>query len=212
MPEQEELSEHLESRADVGDALGDAGVELVWLRAAVVLGGGSTSYELVRHIADRVPVVPLPAWMQHPVSPIAVADVLHYLVAAADRDQLPAGAYEVSNGEQPTYADLIKAYAAEAGLRRVWVPFPPVPPELVAVVASWLTPLPRELAADLIMSLPNSMGSTDSRIRALVPDPEGGLLGSREALRRAHRGSRTAGVGSSHDPAHRVCTDPDWSA
>ncbi|SSC24518.1 NAD(P)-binding domain-containing protein, partial [Klenkia terrae] len=212
VPQQEELSEHLESRADVGDALGEAGVELVWLRAAVVLGGGSTSYELVRHIADRVPVIPLPTWMQHPVSPIAVTDVLHYLVAAADRDLLPAGAYEVSNGEQPTYADLIKAYAAEAGLRRLWVPFPPVPPKLVATIASWLTPLPHELAADLIMSLPNSMGSTDHRIRGIVPDPEGGLVSSREALRRAHQGSRTAGVGNSADPTHRVRSDPDWSA
>jgi uncharacterized protein YbjT (DUF2867 family) len=212
VPQQEELSEHLESRADVGDALGEANVELVWLRAAIVLGGGSTSYELVRHIADRVPVVPLPTWMQHPVSPIAVTDVLYYLVAAADRDRLPAGAYEVSNGERPTYADLIKAYAAEAGLRRLWLPLPPVPPKLVATIASWLTPLPHELAADLIMSLPNSMDSHDDRIRGIVPDPDGGLMTSREALRRAHQGSRTAGVGSSEDLTHRVRTDPVWSA
>ncbi len=208
----EQLSEHLESRAEVGDALGKAGVELVWLRAAVVLGGGSTSYELVRHIADRVPVVPLPSWMHHPVSPIAVTDVLHYLVAAADRDLLPAGAYEVSNGEAHTYAQLIRAYAADAGLRRLWVRFPPVPPRLVATIASWLTPLPRELTADLIMSLPNSMSSRDDRIRTLVPDPDGGLTNSREAFRRARLGSRTAGVGSSGDPTHRVCTDPAWSA
>ena len=211
VPQQEELSEHLESRADVGDALGEAGVELVWLRAAIVLGGGSTSYELVRHIADRVPVVPLPTWMHHPVSPIAVTDVLHYLVAAADRDLLPAGAYEVSNGEHPTYAELIKAYAAGAGLRRLWLPFPPVPPRLVATIASWLTPLPRELTADLIMSLPNSMDSQDDRIRGIVPDPDGGLTSSREALRRARRGSRTAGVGSTDDLVHRVRTDPAWS-
>jgi uncharacterized protein YbjT (DUF2867 family) len=212
VPQQEELSEHLESRADVGDALGEAGVELVWLRAAIVLGGGSTSYELVRHIADRVPVIPLPSWMHHPVSPIAVTDVLHYLVAAARRDRLPAGAYEISNGERPTYAQLIKAYAAEAELRRLWLPLPSVPAKLVATIASWLTPLPRELTADLIMSLPNSMDSHDNRIRGIVPDPDGGLIASREALRRARQGSRTAGVGTSGDPAHRVRTDPDWSA
>lgn len=206
----EHLSEHLESRSDVGDALGGAGVELVWLRAAVVLGGGSTSYELVRHIADRVPVVPLPRWMDHPVSPIAVVDVLHYLVAAAG-PELPAGAYDVSNGERPTYAELIKAYAREAGLRRWWLPCPPVPPRFVAVVASWLTPLPHELAADLIMSLPNDMDSHDHRIRDLVPAPAGGLVGTRDALRRAHAGSGDQGVGSVEDPLHRVVTDPDWS-
>ncbi len=208
----EQLSEHLESRADVGDALGEAGVELVWLRAAVVLGGGSTSYELVRHIADRVPVVPLPSWMHHPVSPIAVTDVLHYLLAAADRELLPAGAYEVSNGEDHTYAQLIRAYADDAGLRRLWLRFPAVPPRLVATVASWLTPLPRELTADLIMSLPNSMGSRDDRIRGLVADPAGGLTSSRDAFCRARQGSRTAGVGSSGDATHRVSTDPAWSA
>jgi uncharacterized protein YbjT (DUF2867 family) len=181
----------------------------VWLRAAIILGGGSTSYELIRHIADRVPVIPLPSWMDHPVSPVAVGDVLHYLVAAAGPD-LPAGAYDVSNGERPTYAQLIRAHAEEAGLRRWWLPFPPVPPRLVATVASWLTPLPHELAADLIMSLPNDMDSHDDRIRELVPDPDGGLTGTRQALRAAHAGTGEAGVGDS-DPAHRVRTDPDWS-
>jgi len=205
----EELSEHLESRSDVGEALDGTQVELVWLRAAIVLGGGSTSYELVRHIADRVPVIPLPTWMDHPVSPIAVGDVLHYLVAAAGRE-LPAGSYEVSNGERPTYAALIRAYADEAGLRRWWLPFPPVPPRLVATVASWLTPLPHELAADLIMSLPNDMDSHDDRIRRLVPDPPEGLTSTRDALRAARSGSGHGGVGSS-DPAHRARTDPAWS-
>ena len=205
----EELSEHLESRTEVGEALGETDVELVWLRAAIVLGGGSTSYELIRHIADRVPVIPLPGWMDHPVSPIAVTDVLHYLTAAAHGD-LPAGAYDISNGERPTYAQLIQAYAREAGLRRVWLPFPPVPPRLVATVASWLTPLPHELAADLIMSLPNDMDSHDHRIRRLVPDPPGGLTSTRGALRAAHAGDGAGGVGRS-DPAHRLRTDPAWS-
>jgi len=212
VPQQEELSEHLESRADVGDALGEAGVELVWLRAAIVLGGGSTSYELVRHIADRVPVVPLPTWMRHPVSPIAVSDVLRHLVAAAERDVLPAGAYDVSNGEDPSYADLIKAYAADAGLRRLWVPMPPVPARLVAAIASRLTPLPHELAADLIMSLPNSMASHDHRITDFVPDPPGGPVTVRDALHRARTGGVAVGVWASADPLHRADTDPDWSA
>lgn len=123
----EELSEHLESRADVGAAPQEAGAELVWLRAVIILGDGSTSYELIRHIAERVPVIPIPTWMNHPVSPIAVSDVLHYLQAAADTD-LPAGAYDISNGERLTYAELIRSFVAQAGLRRCRIPFPPVPP------------------------------------------------------------------------------------
>ena len=212
VPQSEELSEHLESRADVGDALGEAGVELVWLRAAIILGAASTSYELIRHIADRVPVIPLPTWMNHPVSPIAIDDVLRYLVTAADPDALPAGAYDVSNGEQPEYSSLIKSYAASRGLRRLWVPFPPVPPKLVGAIASRLTPLPHELTADLILSLPNSMASEDRRIRELVPDPAGGLTTVEQALNRTAGQHEVLGVDATSDPLHRNTTDPDWAA
>lgn len=211
VPADDHLSEHLESRADVGDALGEDGVELVWLRAAIILGAGSTSYELIRHLADRVPVIPLPTWMNHPVSPVAVDDVLHYLVAAAG-STVPAGAYDLTNGESPTYSELIKTYARVNGRRRVWLPLPPIPPAVVARVAALLTPLPHALTADLIMSLPNTMRSHDHHIRALVPDPPGGLTRTDEAFRRARSGAEPDGVHATADPLHRTRTDPDWSA
>lgn len=210
VPDDTELSEHLESRAEVGDALGAADVELVWLRAAIILGAGSTSFELIRHLADRIPVIPLPTWMNHPVSPIAVDDVLRYLIAAAT-DQLPAGAYDISNDERPTYSELIKAYAASRNLRRLWIPFPPVPPRIVATVGSWLTPLPHELTADLIMSLPNSMDSSDRRIRSIVADPPQGLTTVAQALERAQPPATPRGVWQSNDPLQLADTDPDWA-
>lgn len=212
VPDDDQLSEHLESRAEVGEALDDAGVELVWLRAAVVLGAGSTSFELIRHIADRLPVIPLPSWMRKPVAPIAIDDVLYYLTAAADPDRLPAGAYDISNGEQPSYADLLGAYAHARGLHRVYVPLPAVSPRLVAAVASRLTPLPRELTADLIMSLPNTMSSTDHRIRDLVPDPPGGLTSITDALARTEpQPDPPSGVADSSDPMLLTETDPSWA-
>jgi uncharacterized protein YbjT (DUF2867 family) len=211
VPAEEELSEHLESRAEVGDALGHAGLELVWLRAAIILGAGSTSYELIRRIADRVPVIPIPTWMNQPVSPIGVDDVLRYLVAAAEPEQVPAGAYDISNRQSPTYAELIKAYAAARQLRRLWLPFPPVPAALVGRVASWLTPLPRALTADLILSVPNTMSSQDDRIRALVPDPDGGLTSIDEALRRSQHPDRPLGVWATLDPLVLTDTDPQWA-
>lgn len=211
VPDGEDLSAHLASRADVGDALGDAGVPLVWLRAAVILGAGSTSFELIRHIADRLTVIPLPTWMNRPVSPIAVSDVLHYLGAAADRDGLPAGAYDISGGEAPSYAALIRAYADGRGLQRLWVPFPPVPPEVVAAFVSRITPLPRALAADLVLSLRNSMSADSSRIRALVPDPVGGLTTVAEALRRALDPAIPVGVWATTDPLRLTDTDPSWA-
>jgi uncharacterized protein YbjT (DUF2867 family) len=213
VPDDAQLSEHLESRADVGDALdGNEGVELVWLRAAIILGAGSTSFELVRHIADRFPVIALPSWMNHAVAPIAIDDVLYYLNAAADRTLVPAGAYDISNGEQPSYAQLLKSYAHARGLHRIWVPFPPVPPRLVAIIASRLTPLPRDLVADLIMSLPNTMSSHDRRIRDLVPDPPGGLTSIADAFQRtAPRPDPPVGVAQAPDPLRLVDTDPDWA-
>ena len=212
VPDDEHLSEHLESRSEVGDALGADGIELVWLRAAIILGAGSTSFELIRHIADRIPVIPIPTWMNRPVAPIAVDDVLYYLTAAADREQLPPGAYEISSGEQPTYAELLKAYVADRGLRRVWVPFPPVPPGLVAAIASRLTPLPHELTADLIMSLSNTMSSRDDRIRRLVPDPPGGLTSIADALARTEpQPSRPSGVADETDSLRLADTDPPWA-
>ncbi len=213
VPDGERLSEHLESRADVGDALGEvAGVELVWLRAAIILGAGSTSFELIRHIGDRFPVIALPSWMNRPVAPIAIDDVLYYLNAAADPALLPAGAYDISNGEQPTYAQLLKAYASARGLFRVWLPFPGVPPGVVAAIASRLTPLPRELVADLIMSLSNTMSSADHRIRVLVPDPPGGFTSIAEALRRTEPAPEPpAGVSRSGDALRLTDTDPDWA-
>lgn len=211
VPDGEDLSAHLASRAAVGHALGDAGVPLVWLRAAVILGAGSTSFELIRHIADRLTVIPLPGWMNRPVSPIAVDDVLHYLDAAADPDGLPAGAYDISGGESPSYAALIRAYADGRGLRRVWAPFPPVAPEVVAAFVSRITPLPRELTADLVVSLGNSMNAADSRIRALVPDPEGGLTTVADALRRAVDPAVPVGVWATADPLRLTDTDPAWA-
>lgn len=211
VPQDEELSEHLESRADVGDALGEAGVELVWLRAAIVLGAGSTSFELIRHIADRVPVIPLPTWMNHPVAPVAVDDVLHHLQAAAEPGRLPAGAYDISCGEHPTYSELIKAYASSREKHRLWLPFPPVPPAVVATVASWLTPLPRELTADLVMSLPNSMDTRDDRLRSIVGDRADGPTTVEQALLRSTVPDPLRGVFATTDPLQLSDTDPDWA-
>jgi uncharacterized protein YbjT (DUF2867 family) len=212
VPDDEELSPHLASRAAVGDALSDCGVPLVWLRAAVILGAGSTSFELIRHIADRLTVIPLPTWMDRPVSPIAVSDVLHYLDAAADPAGLvAAGAYDISGGQSPSYASLIRAYADGRGLRRVWVPFPPVGPDVVAAFVSRITPLPKELAADLILSLANSMSATEHRIRSLVPDPDGGLVTVADALRRAVDPATPVGVCATADPLRLTATDPPWA-
>lgn len=119
VPDDAHLSEHLASRADVGEALTVDGIDLVWLRAAIVMGAGSTSYEMLRYLADRLPVLPLPSWLAEPVQPIAVDDVLHYLVASADTDTVPAGSYDIGGPDVVPYRDLVFAYVEAAGLQRI---------------------------------------------------------------------------------------------
>lgn len=213
VPDGEQLSEHLESRAEVGEQLQRSGVEVVWLRAAVVLGAGSASFEVIRAMVERLPVLLLPGWTQHPVQPVAIDDVLHYLVRAGE-PSLPAGAYDVGGEETMSYADLVRAYAAHRGLRRVWLPVSGVTPGLAAPAVARLTPVPRGLVADLVHSLANSMRSTERRIRDLVPDPAGGLTGVAEAFTRiaaSPRRTHAVGVHASPDPLHLVVTDPAWA-
>lgn len=213
VPAGEELSEHLESRADVGEALNSTAVDLVWLRAAVILGAGSTSYELIRYLAERLPIIPLPKFMTHPVAPIAVDDVLGYLTAAADPDVVPPGHYDISNGESLTYSDLIRQYAEHQHLRRWWVPLPFISAGLAAPLVSMLTPIPRDMVADLVQSLRNTMDSHDHAIRDLVPDPPAGLTVLSTAIDRAStsEGFKARGVSESPDPLQLTTTDPRWA-
>lgn len=212
VPAGEELSEHLASRADVGDAL-DRQADLVWLRAAVILGAGSTSYELVRYMAERLPIVPLPGWMNRTVAPIAIDDVLHYLLAAADPDLLPDGHYDISNGQDLSYSDLIRQYASHHNLHRWWINLTGISPRFAAPLVALLTPIPREMVADLVQSLGNSMHSDDQSIRSLVPDPENGLTTLQDAISRSKvDNSFTArGVCETTDPLHLTTTDPEWA-
>ncbi|GAA2017036.1 SDR family oxidoreductase [Nakamurella flavida] len=215
VPQGQELSEHLDSRRQVGEALTESGVDVVWLRAAVIVGAGSTSYELIRHLADRLPVVPIPSWMRHPVEPIAVDDVLHYLVAGAD-PSVPPGAYDIAGPETLPYRDLLRAYIRSAGLRRVLVPVPLVSTGLAGSVIGRIIPLPAPLVEDLIGSLQNTMVGDTSPIRSVVPDPAGGLTTMADALSRAlvrtdvNRGE-IAGVAGTPDPLRLAPTDPAWA-
>lgn len=216
VPRGEELSEHLESRADVGDVLVDStdnhGGDVVWLRAAVILGAGSTSFEVVRYMAERLPVVPLPGFMNATVSPIAVDDVLYYLVAAADRELLPAGSYDISNHDDLTYTELIKLYARTNRLRRVWLPIPWVSPRIAAPAVAALTPIPKDLVADLVMSLVNTMSTTDDRIRRHIPDPADGLTTTEDSFTRAAPSTqRPVTVCDTSDPLQLTSTDPGWA-
>ncbi len=211
-PDDGALSEHLTSRAEVALALTiDGGPEVVWLGAALIFGAGSTSFEMLRYVGDRFPVIPIPAWMDNPIDPISIRDVLHYMVAAADAGQVPAGAYDISGPDRTSYHALLKTYARISGKWHTSLPAPGVD----TAVASWVTsvalPVPDGLAADLVQSLDHPMQAAGSGLRDLVPDPPDGLVPVEEAIVRALSSRRPLPVNALADPHHLADSDPAWA-
>ena len=168
VPDGDELSEHLTSRAEVAEALTiDGGPDVVWLGAAIIIGAGSTSFEMVRAIGDRFLLIPMPSWAQNELDPISISDVLYYLIAAADVKRVPAGNYDIRGPERTTYGDLLLSYARLAGKWRSGVPTPDVDMGLVSRVAALFVPVPTGLAADLVASLDYPMTATNGGLRGI---------------------------------------------
>jgi uncharacterized protein YbjT (DUF2867 family) len=208
------LSEHLTSRAEVADALTvPEGPELVWLGAAIIIGAGSTSFEMMRYVGDRFPLVPVPAWLNNPIDPISIRDVLHYLVAAADPERVPAGAYDIAGPDTTTYGQLLKTYARVSGRWHASVPVPAIDTGLASLITGVALPVPQGLAGDLVESLDHPMVASDAGLRDLVPDPPGGLLGVEEAIRRSvsAQSGNPSPVDALDDPHHLADTDPVWA-
>jgi uncharacterized protein YbjT (DUF2867 family) len=214
VPQDEALSEHLASRAEVAEALTvENGPELVWLGAAMIFGSGSTSFEMMRYVGDRFPLIPAPGWMYNPMDPISISDVLHYLVAAADPDLVPAGAYDISGPESTSYRELLKTYARISGRWQKAVRLPGIGTGLASVVTGVALPVPQGLAGDLVESLDHSMRASGPGLRDLVPDPPGGLVGVEEAITRSLEGQsgHPSPVNALADPHHLADTDPVWA-
>ncbi|MDM4140237.1 MULTISPECIES: NAD(P)H-binding protein [Mycobacterium] len=215
VPADEDLSEHLTSRAEVAEALTlPDGPELVWLGAAIIIGAGSTSFEMMRYVGDRFPLIPIPSWMDNPIDPISIRDVLHYLVAAADPDLVPAGAYDIAGPETTSYRDLLKAYARVSGRWHTGLPVGRIDTTLASLITGVALPVPPGLAGDLVESLDHPMVASASSLRDRVPDPPGGLLGIDESIALALAGQskhRPRPVNALADPHHLANTDPAWA-
>jgi len=212
VPDDEELSEHLTSRAEVAHALTvDGGADVVWLGAAMIIGSGSTSFEMLRYVGDRFVLIPMPAWSANPIDPISIRDVLHYLVAAADGDRVPAGAYDIFGPETTSYSELLRAYARISGKWRAELPVRGVDTSVVSWMTAAVLPVPGGLAADLVESLDHPMMASESRLRDFVPDPPGGLLCIDDAISRSLSSDRPRPVNALADPHHLADSDPLWA-
>ncbi len=216
-PEGGKLSEHLESRAAVGEALIDSGIETLVLQAGVVIGSGSASFELIRHLTDRLPLMTTPKWVHNKIQPIAVRDVLHYLVAAATAVVPSSRTWDIGGPDVLEYGDMMRIYADVAGLgRRYLIVLPFLTPTIASLWIGTVTPIPPGLARPLIESLECDAVMRNSDIDSIIAPPAGGLTGYRRAVELAlDRGTRGltkatwASLGS--DPAEPLPSDPLWA-
>jgi uncharacterized protein YbjT (DUF2867 family) len=149
------LSPHLRSRHEVGKILRDSGVETVEFRASMVIGAGSLSFELMRSLTDRLPVMLCPRWLTTPTQPIAVDDVLAYLLAALDLPPGESRTFEVGGPDVTTYGDLIREYARQKGLSRWLISVPVLTPWLSGLWLALVTPANFEVGRHLIEGLKN---------------------------------------------------------
>ncbi|HLN58963.1 MAG TPA: SDR family oxidoreductase [Thermoanaerobaculia bacterium] len=176
------LSEHLRSRQETGDILRGSGVPVVELRASIVLGSGSLSFEMIRALVERLPVMICPRWVAVEAQPIAVEDVVAYLAAALD---LPAGAervYEIGGPDRVTYGGLMREYARQRGLKRLLIPVPLLTPRLSSLWLGLVTPLYARVGRKLADSMRNPTVIRDPAALAAFPVKPRGV---REAIARA---------------------------
>ena len=210
------LSKHLRSRAEVGRilTLGRAGV--TQLRAAMILGSGSASFEIMRYLVERLPVMLTPRWVSSRCQPICIANVLAYLTGCLENEDTAGLTLDIGGPDICTYAELFHIFAEEAGLpKRRILPVPVLSPKLSSYWMSLITPVPMALARPLAEGLKNDVVCKDQRILELVPQK---LLTVRQAIRRAL--DRTASgaaptcyfdVGSACVPEWASTVDPDYA-
>ncbi len=219
IPDQQELSEHLASRQEVGRLLHESGVPTVELRAAVIIGAGSASFEMLRYLTERLPLMVTPKWLRTRVQPIAVRDVLYYLTNAAELPPDVSRAFDIGGPDIFTYTEMSRRYAVIAGLRkRVAIPVPVLTPRLSSHWVNLITPLPRSLASSLMDSLENDVVCGEHDIAEHIPDPDGGLMHYEDAIEFAlarvsdlELDTRWARPGTEDGPSRPLPTDPDWA-
>jgi uncharacterized protein YbjT (DUF2867 family)/uncharacterized protein YndB with AHSA1/START domain len=184
------LSEHLRSRQETGELLRAAGISVIELRASIVLGAGSLSFEMIRSLVERLPIMICPRWVSRPTQPIAIDDVLSYLIGALDLPRGENRIYEIGGPDPVSYADLMREYARQRGLHRVLLPVPLLTLRLSSLWLGLVTPLHARVGRKLIESVRNAtVVADDSALRDFPVRP----VGVREAIARAIASEREAG-------------------
>ncbi len=169
-PADPHLSPHLRSRQETGDALRTGRVPVTEFRAAIIIGSGSGSFEMVRYLTDRIPLLVSPRWVFSQIQPIAIDDVLDYLVAALETPESTGQVIEIGGPTLLSYGETMMVYARARGLRRWILPVPVLSPSISSHWVGWVTPLSARIARPLIEGLRNAVVVTDDRATRLFPD------------------------------------------
>lgn len=178
------LSPHLKSRQETGDALRSSGVPVIELRASIILGSGSLSFELIRALVERLPVMICPSWVRTRAQPIHVQDVIDYLLAAIDLPGTESRLFEIGGTDQVSYQEIMREYARQRGLRRVFMPVPVLTPYLSSLWLGLTTPVYARVGRKLIESIRNpTVVRDDAALRTFDIRP----VGLSEAIARAMR-------------------------
>lgn len=218
-PHDEELSAHLESRTEVGEILLASGVPTTVLRAAVILGSGSASFEMMRYLTERLPAMTAPRWVDSRIQPIAIREVLRYLVGSATMPPEVSRTFDIGGPDVLTYREMMHRYAAVEGLRRrLIIGVPVLTPRLSSLWVALVTPVPGPLARPLVESLVHEVVCEEHDIAEHVPDPPGGLVDfdtavrlALERIQEADVTTRWTSASSPGAPSDPLPSDPGWA-
>ena len=216
---QEKMTPHMRSRVLVGQTLRASGVPTIEYRAAVIIGSGSASFEMLRYLTERLPAMIAPRWVRMKTQPIAIRDVLRYLVLGAELPPEVSRIFDIGGPGVMSFQDMMQRYAAVAGLRkRIILPINLLSPRLSSHWVNIVTPVPKAIAKPLVRSLRHPSVCRDHDIAQFIPDPPDGLLTFEDAVGRALTRIRDAQVatrwsgastpGRSSDP---LPSDPEWA-
>ncbi len=169
-----ELSPHLESRQEVGRILAESGAAVIEFRASIVIGSGSISYEMVRALVERLPVMTTPSWVRVQAQPIAIEDLLAYLIAALDKTPVVSAVYEIGGKDRVSYEQIMREYASQRGLKRMMIPVALLTPWLSSLWLAFVTPIYARIGRRLFTSLRHeTVVRDDKALRDFAVRPRG---------------------------------------
>ena len=214
------ISKHLQSRANTGHVLTEGKVPVLEMRAGIIIGSGSASFEMLRHLTHRLPIMTTPKWVSNRTQPIAIRDVLWYLSHAAALEKPVDGVFDIGGPEILSYADMMQTFAKLSGLRKRWIiKVPVLSPGLSSLWIGLVTPVPAALARPLVGSLISEVvADPEKSLNGIIDPPPEGLLHLAKSIELALSKisahdveTRWSDATAQPAPWAKAQNDPDWA-